>query len=531
MRLFINFLTMYKKKLNVNIFLYSILIFFSFFINFYYANIGVFPIDTFAFFDTAYNILIDRHPFRDIWITTGPVVDYFQAFFFKAFGLNWYSYVIHSSFLNAAFSIFFFLTLRKFDLDKYLSFFYSLCFSILGYTVSGTPFAYLHSYILSLFAFLIFIRCIKFKSNYCYFFLPIFLFFAFFSMQNPSTFFILIISTLLIVNFFFSLKTTNLLSLISGTIFSLIIFYVYLNLTDVSIQNIWNQYFLFPLSIGEYRTTGNDIAHISLAGRATWRNIFGHFKFIDFFIFLYLVITTIAIYKKRISNEDIIINLSFILMGLSLIFNQLITSNQTYIFSIIPFLGGFFHIFYKKYLNNAKKFNFFIFILVLFCTVKYHLEYNEKRKFMDLQNVDLKYYEKGNNLDKKLNGLKWASNFPDKKKEIYLLKEAKNLIVNEAKSKMVLTEYQIFSILAEQNLNIPNRWYTHDNNSYPLKNHKYFSIYKEHINKIMVKENVQIIFTIDPVNLENFYIYFDNFCFNKTKLNPILYSYKKISCN
>ena len=100
-------------------------------------------------------------------------------------------------------------------------------------------------------------------------------------MQNPSTFFILIISTLLIVNFFFSLKTTNLFSLISGTIFSLIIFYVYLNLTDVSIQNIWNQYFLFPLSIGEYRTAGNDIAHISLAGSATWRNIFGHFKYIS----------------------------------------------------------------------------------------------------------------------------------------------------------------------------------------------------------------------------------------------------------
>ena len=96
---------------------------------------------------------------------------------------------------------------------------------------------------------------------------------------------------------------------------------------------------------------------------------------------------------------------------------------------------------------------------------------------------------------------------------------------------MLLTEYQIFSILVEQNLNIPNRWYTHDNNSYPLKNHKYFSIYKEHINKIILREDIQIIFTIDPVNLENFYIYFDNLCFSKTKLSPILYSYQKISCN
>ena len=54
------------------------LILFSFFVNFYYANIGVLAIDTFAFFDTAYNILLNRHPFRDIWITTGPLVDYLQ---------------------------------------------------------------------------------------------------------------------------------------------------------------------------------------------------------------------------------------------------------------------------------------------------------------------------------------------------------------------------------------------------------------------------------------------------------------------
>ena len=33
------------------------LIFFSFFINFYYSNIGVLPQDTFAYYDTAFRIL------------------------------------------------------------------------------------------------------------------------------------------------------------------------------------------------------------------------------------------------------------------------------------------------------------------------------------------------------------------------------------------------------------------------------------------------------------------------------------------
>ena len=42
-----------------------ILVFFSFFINWYSANIGVLPIDTFGFFDTGYGILKGQLPIRD----------------------------------------------------------------------------------------------------------------------------------------------------------------------------------------------------------------------------------------------------------------------------------------------------------------------------------------------------------------------------------------------------------------------------------------------------------------------------------
>ena len=99
---------MNKKFLNDKIFFTILLIIFSFYFNYYYANLGVFPIDTFAFFDTGYNILNGRHPFKDIWVTTGPFVDYLQAFFFKIFGLNWSSYIIHGSSLNALITYFFF---------------------------------------------------------------------------------------------------------------------------------------------------------------------------------------------------------------------------------------------------------------------------------------------------------------------------------------------------------------------------------------------------------------------------------------
>ncbi len=61
------------------------LIFYSFFVNFFSANIGVMPIDTFGFFDSGYSILLNKLPVRDYWITTGIVVDYLQSIFFFYF--------------------------------------------------------------------------------------------------------------------------------------------------------------------------------------------------------------------------------------------------------------------------------------------------------------------------------------------------------------------------------------------------------------------------------------------------------------
>ena len=61
--------------------------FFSFFVNYYYSNFGVFPIDTFLHYDSAYKILNNNYPIRDYWIVSGLFVDFFQAFFFKIFGV------------------------------------------------------------------------------------------------------------------------------------------------------------------------------------------------------------------------------------------------------------------------------------------------------------------------------------------------------------------------------------------------------------------------------------------------------------
>lgn len=524
---------MNKKNTNIE-FLYSVfLIIFSFSFNYYYGNLGVFPIDTFAFFDTAYNILLGRHLFKDIWVTTGPVVDYLQALFFVIFGTSWKSYVIHSSFLNSIICFFFFKILIKFDLSKHLSFVYAIGLSILCYTISGTPFAYIHSYVLSLICLLIFFTSINFKSKFSFFVLPIVMFLAFLSMQNPSTFINIIVLFLLLIFFLHKKDYQYLFLFIYGLVSACVLFLIFFVITKVPLQNFFEQYFLFPLSMGENRVVGNEMAHITLSGRFTFRNVIGHFKFINILLILLTILILRDLYKEKISLEEKLTFFALIITGILLIFNQLITSNQTYIFSYIPFLAGFIHVYLYKKNSKNKILKIFTFCLMVFCVGKYHFVYNEQRKFMDLQNVNLNKTIDAKILSPKLAGLKWITpDYPDNvSDELTKLIEAKNIIKNSSTNIMIISDYQFFSLITEKNLFIPNRWYTHDNNSYPLDNHKYFEFYKKHINSIVDKNSINIIYTIGQPKFDDFKIYFLDKCFVKSKINEITYKHEIKKCN
>ena len=93
------------------------LITFSFIINQYYGNLGVFPVDSFSHFDTGYKVLLGDHPFKDYWIVSGPLLDYLQACFFYLFGVNWQSYLLHASIFNVILTLSTFLILKDFKLN------------------------------------------------------------------------------------------------------------------------------------------------------------------------------------------------------------------------------------------------------------------------------------------------------------------------------------------------------------------------------------------------------------------------------
>ena len=369
---------MLKKLIYQNYTYIVIISIYSFMINYFYANIGAFPIDTFAFFDTAFNILQDRHPFKDYWITTGPLVDYLQALFFLLFGLNWTSYVIHGSLFNCLISLSLYFSLKNLGLKSKYSFIYSLLFATLIYTISGTPFAYIHSYVFSVLSILIFIFAINRFSKIAFFLLPIFMTLSFVAMQNPST----LINILLI--FAMTLICTKYKKLyllgyfLIGSITCLILITSFFLITKIDFYDFYNQYILFPLSIGGNRITDSELAHFGLSDRLSIRGVIGHFKFIHIYLLSTFLISFYFMKQKIISNKLLIINSIIILSSLLLIFNQLITSNQTYIFSLIPLAASFLHFTVLQKYNN-KYLNSILILITLIVTLKYHLTYNDKK--------------------------------------------------------------------------------------------------------------------------------------------------------
>ena len=443
-------------------------------------------------FDSGYSILNGHLPIRDFWIFTGLLVDYMEAIFIFIFGNNWNSHLAHGSFMNvvATLSLFFFL--KDYNLKFYHIIIYSLSFATLCYPVSGTPFAYLHAYIFSLIAALNLIIAIKKKNNFYWFVLPIICFLAFLSMQTPTSYILLILAISIICYFLKNRKKLNLKYFIFGCLSIIVLFFLFLYFTKTPIINFVYQYILFPITIGEGRIISNDTAYIGLLDQLNLKRLFGEFKLIHIFL-IPLIFISIKNFKSN-SSEKNFLNLIIIFSAMAFLFNQIITANQTYIFSLIPVLAAILHI----NLINSKfnnKILYIIFLFIFFSTIKFHYRFNVDRKFHDLEYVDKSKAIQASMIHKNLKSLKWINKFDNPKKELMVLKQALKTIKNEEKQLALITHYQFMSTVLAKPLNILNRWYLWDNNTHPTENHKYFKFYQSLINKSL-KNKVEIIYLL-----------------------------------
>ena len=521
-----------KENLFTEITVLILILIYAYFINWQSGNIGVLPIDSFGFLDTGYSIINGHLPIRDFWIFTGLLVDYMEAAFLYIFGNNWNSHLAHSSFMNILATAGFYLFLKEYNLKFSYIVFYSLCFATLCYPVSGTPFAYLHAYIFSLLATFNLLIAIKKRNKFLWYLFPYICFFAFLSMQTPTSYILIILSILLIFHFIKKKEPEELKFFILGFISSTLLFLLFLYFTQTPIINFIYQYILFPLTIGEARIVSEDTAYISLIDQFNLKRLFGEFKFIHIFL-LPLIFLSIKTFKKN--NRDLnILNIIIIFSVLAFFFNQLITANQIYIFSLIPILASVIHLNLDNLKKDPKIF-YLIFFIVLFATTKFHLRFNVDRKFHELENIDKNKSINANKINKNFQNLRWISKFEDPKNELFVIEKALKVINDDERKKSLITHYQFVSTILGKPMNVLNRWYLWDNNTHPTENHRYFEFYKSLINKNIIKNNVEVIYLLgqkNEIKFEKIKNYFTDMCFeNKIIIQDRFSSHKLINCN
>ena len=508
--------------------LYAIFLFiFAVLICHYTGNRGIFPIDSFGHFDSGFRVLNGEHPFKDFWAISGPFIDYIQSLIFFLFGINWQVYLLSSSLLNGLVSILTYYLLIRFGLDKKLSFFYSICFAILAYPSSGTPFVDHHSTFLSIIALYALIISISTNKFFHWFLIPIFMFFAFLSKQVPAAYIILSIIIITLIHLTHQNKKIFfkiILSLTSSSVLLISSVLFFFKIYSIDVENFLTQYILYPSSIGGQRYTS-----ISY----DFKNVFLNFKFIylALVILFFLCLKSINNKKRFYKERSFQIFLVNFFLFVSLVQHMIVTKNQIYIFFLIPIFLAFAHLQLIKL--NVKFKNILSVFLVLFCvsiTIKYHFRFNVDRKFHELDNINFSNTVKGETIHKKFKGLNWALPIKHRKiranLDVAFLKSFIDVLQSDKSRKMVITNYSFFSVISNQNVSSYSRWYPGDSSAFPKKGDKYYGSYKKFIITSLRLRETETIYVLPDVSETNVINYIDANCFKKEEINNKIMKFK-----
>lgn len=466
-----------------NIYFLIIIIFFSFFFNWYYGFVGFSPPDSFAVYYSGYLILKGLLPFKDYWTTTGPVLDYLQSFFFLINGINWSSYILHSSILNSILACFVFFTLIKFKLSNFKSLIYAILTSLICYPVVGVPFADHHAAIFCIIAMLLFILAINFNKAIYWILIPIVLLIGFLSKQVPSVYFFFIISFLVVLNNLKNRNFKNFNYLISSSIFCIFFLCFFLFWQKIKFLDFFNQYFLFSSSVGTERLNSN-----SFLTPFTFSRYILKFKFIHLsYIFLLVLIIKHFFKKILLEWKDLIIILTLILSAYALIIHQQLTQSLKFIFFIIPILIGFSEIFINKYLIKKKFINYFLMFLLFVSVSNYSISYVFFQKFKLSCGRKINIYSESvhTNIIDNITNVSWITCLDkNPKKELKNIENILDFLQKETRDSenyLLVTDYLFFfTKLKKNNFISLNKWY-HPSVSYPLKNNKAFEYYKNYL--------------------------------------------------
>jgi len=499
------------------------------FVNYYYGSLGVLPIDTFAHFDAGYRITQGEIPFIDYWTISGPFIDFLQAFYFSIFGVSWKSYMLNSSMVNLILTLVSFLFFKKIGLAYGYSFFYAICIAILANPSMGTPFPDHYSTFFSLFAIISFIYGLETKNKIYWFFIPILFFIAFFCKQTPAAYIILGFMFNILIYLYVKKNLYFLSPIILGSIVSMVLLILFISLFNIDINQFLSQYFLYPRTIGASRINEWELSFNK--GVST-------FKFLHIILLplVFIFLKNLLFKKDYTSENNFFINFNFIFFTFLLIVHQWLTLNFIFIFFLIPFLCAIIQSNIKKF-KLVKWFNLFLLLFCLLVTIKYHFRFNEERKMLDLENINLSNFFEAKQIDSKLKGLKWISRkySSDQQTEINKLLIFKKILQNEKKKIMFVSNYQFFSSILNKSLHSPNRWYGTPV-AHPSKSNPYYKNYLLFNYDKIIKNKIEIIYidiSLGKYQLDLFEEIFKKLptdCADFNKIEDVLYKFDISSC-
>lgn len=491
---------------------------FSFFISFYYGHQGLMPLDDLQNFNSGYRTLTGDFPFRDYYSITGPILDIWQGNIYKLFGISWQSLLLHASVMNCLYSLSIFIFLKKLKFTNLNCFFYSLSAGLLMYPTSGNPTVEHNSLILSSLATLLFlIALIENKKNYI--FISIFIFFiSFFTKQVPTGYFVVFCIFIYMSKIFSNYNWKILFNFLVYSTILFLIFLIYFYFNGVLLQDIFDQYIIIAMNLGESRLNNINLIFI-------YENVS------KLFFLLFMLIP--SFYLSYVTKK---LNLSIILIGLSLVivFYELHSNNQPITFSLLPLFISLFYFFYSKENLELQFIRYFFYIVIVYAFYRilrfeifyififisillvfyfkqkpsisslcliyllitsclYFEKYIKIRAWDDLNKNDLiKSFDAGT-IDPKFKYLKWKTVYFEKideeKKLIFsTLDYLKNL--DKDVNYLLVSDYQIYNAILDRKDFSPVKYWFQDA-TYPSRDHNLRKKFEIFFKTKLVKNNVK----------------------------------------
>ncbi len=514
---------MLSSLIKKDLLLFILLLIIAFFSSYYFGFISINPIDNFTNYNSGFLVKKGNIPFKDYWVTTGPLLDFIQYFFFKVFGVSWNSYVFHSAFLNSFISCYLYYCLRKFSLNGELSFLYSASLALIFYTQVGTPFVDHHSSIFTISAMLSFILALKLKKEIYWFLIPFFLILGFLSKQTPAAYMAILLAVLIFYYIAVEKYYRKFITLSFYSIFLIIFVALTFFLLKIEFSDFYHQYIIFASSVGEARVNSD-----SFLTPVNFSRYFLKFKWLHLSYFALMVILFKLIYSNKLfwKSKDFITILLLVFSVYIFIIHQLLTLNVKFVYFLIPVICGFSHAYLNIFdFRGAKRLKILNLFILLVSATYYYSSYVTKQKFVLFCHDNLKAEMVKTDIIDNKSVFKWVSCLDespkDEIKNISKIINYLNTSIDSSQKYILITDYQFINtkLLSDNHFQI-NKWY-HPGVSYPLSDNKKYDYFKNYFLKKIKLNNInQMIFTYPSQfkneNLQFFEKMFAN-CISKKK--------------